>query len=83
MFCAYTRPRYKVSVYRTIGPLVCIWCEKSNVLVCQGGAGSPSLNDNEKLPFVTFCNIYFICQSVSHCVILQDLAIFGGFYIPI
>ena len=23
MFCAYTRPRYQVSVYRTIGPLVC------------------------------------------------------------
>ena len=22
MFCAYTRPRYQVSVYRTIGPLV-------------------------------------------------------------
>ena len=24
MFCAYTRPRYQVSVYRTIGPLVLI-----------------------------------------------------------
>ena len=23
MFCAYTRPRYQVSGYRTIGPLVC------------------------------------------------------------
>ena len=23
MFCAYTSPRYQVSVYRTIGPLVC------------------------------------------------------------
>ena len=22
MYCAYTRPRYQVSVYRTIGPLV-------------------------------------------------------------
>ena len=22
MFCAYTRPKYQVSVYRTIGPLV-------------------------------------------------------------
>ena len=22
MFCVYTRPRYQVSVYRTIGPLV-------------------------------------------------------------
>ena len=22
IFCAYTRPRYQVSVYRTIGPLV-------------------------------------------------------------
>ena len=24
MLCAYTRPRYQVSVYRTIGPLVSI-----------------------------------------------------------
>ena len=24
MFCAYTRPKYQVSVYRTIGPLVCV-----------------------------------------------------------
>ena len=23
MFCSYTKPRYQVSVYRTIGPLVC------------------------------------------------------------
>ena len=22
MLCAYTRPRYQVSIYRTIGPLV-------------------------------------------------------------
>ena len=25
MFCAYTRPRYQVSVYRTIGPLFLLW----------------------------------------------------------
>ena len=25
MFCASTRPRYQVSVYRTIGPLVFIY----------------------------------------------------------
>ena len=24
MFCAFTRPRYQLSVYRTIGPLVLI-----------------------------------------------------------
>ena len=24
MYCAYTRPRYQVSVYRTIGPLVLV-----------------------------------------------------------
>ena len=24
MFCSFTRPRYQVSVYRTIGPLVLI-----------------------------------------------------------
>ena len=23
MFCVYNRPKYQVSVYRTIGPLVC------------------------------------------------------------
>ena len=25
MLCAYMRPRYQVSVYRTIGPLVLLW----------------------------------------------------------
>ena len=25
MLCAYTRPRYQMSVYRTIGPLVFLW----------------------------------------------------------
>ena len=28
MFCAYTRPRYQVSVYRTIGPLVILVLDK-------------------------------------------------------
>ena len=28
MLCAYTRPRYQVSVYRTIGPLVLIFFER-------------------------------------------------------
>ena len=32
MFCAYTRPRYQVSVYRTIGPLVLTSFQK---LFCQ------------------------------------------------
>ena len=27
MFCAYTRPRYQLSVYRTIGPLVFIFAQ--------------------------------------------------------
>ena len=27
MIYAYTRPRYQVSVYRTIGPLVLVWVE--------------------------------------------------------
>ena len=34
MFCAYTRPRYQVSVYRTIGPLVCYFCV---FLLMEGG----------------------------------------------
>ena len=25
MLCAYTKPRYQMSVYRTIGPLVLLW----------------------------------------------------------
>ena len=25
LFCAFTRPKYQVSVYRTIGPLVCVF----------------------------------------------------------
>ena len=29
MFCAYTRLRYQVSVYRTIGPLVFVVVEKT------------------------------------------------------
>ena len=29
MFCAYPRPRYQVSVYRTIGPLV-LWNTDAN-----------------------------------------------------
>ena len=32
MFCAFTRPRYQVSVYRTIGPLVSVWDRKLFVL---------------------------------------------------
>ena len=28
MLCAYTRPRYQVSVYNTIGPLVSICIDK-------------------------------------------------------
>ena len=31
MLCAYTRSRYQVSVYRTIGPLVSICLEDRNV----------------------------------------------------
>ena len=30
MFCAFTRPRYQVSVYRTIGPLLIIYLHKIN-----------------------------------------------------
>ena len=32
MFCAYTRPRYQVRVYRTIGPLV-YFCQ--SLLLCD------------------------------------------------
>ena len=27
MFCAYTRPRYQVSVYKIIGPMVLIFAQ--------------------------------------------------------
>ena len=42
LFCAYTRPRYQASVYRTIGPLVLfsyfvvsrmLWAKKENNLL--------------------------------------------------
>ena len=34
MFCAYTRPRYHVSVYRTIDPLVSSSCSKHRPTIC-------------------------------------------------
>ena len=34
MLCAYTRPRYQVSVYRTIGPLV-LHMHKAGFLMSQ------------------------------------------------
>ena len=30
LFCAFTRLRYQVSVYRTIGPLVCLYDKNSD-----------------------------------------------------
>ena len=33
MLCAYTRPRYQVSIYRTIGPLVIHWINRTQVYV--------------------------------------------------
>ena len=36
MFCAYTRPRYKVSVYRTIGPLVFIMHQSLEITARMG-----------------------------------------------
>ena len=40
MFCACTRPRYQVSVYRTIGPLVCVFGLNSasvfHKIICYG-----------------------------------------------
>ena len=43
----FTRSRYQVSVYRTIGPQVVdgVSIQIVHVFDCQGGAGSPSLND--------------------------------------
>ena len=37
MLCAYKRPRYQVSVYRTIGPLVCISSELERIstIICE------------------------------------------------
>ena len=33
MFCAYTRPRYQVSVYRTIGPLFVFFFQVAGVFI--------------------------------------------------
>ena len=45
--CLVTRSRYQVSVYRTIGPQVVdgVSIQIVHVFDCQGGAGSPLLND--------------------------------------
>ena len=49
MFCAYTRPRYQVSVYRTIGPLVCIFTWRiSTALKTDQNDWSKYLLDNIK-----------------------------------
>ena len=40
MFCAFTRPRYQVSIYRTIGPLVCFVvaiCDLVHVVEAMNG----------------------------------------------
>ena len=45
MFCAYTRPRYQVSVYRTIGPLIYfIFLE---VVVVGGGGVESSIFEEQ------------------------------------
>ena len=33
-FCAFTRPRYQVSVYRTIGPLVSKKWPEKHLFIC-------------------------------------------------
>ena len=43
MFCAYTRPRYQVSVYRTIGPLVIGHCLDSATV--QAGQENGACDD--------------------------------------
>ena len=46
MFCAYTRPRYQASVYRTIGPPVFCCCFFALAELCM------------KLPLVRHCLIF-------------------------
>ena len=45
MLCAYTRLRYQVSVYRTIGPLVSICLEDRNVFARFHEIPSMTLQD--------------------------------------
>ena len=42
MFCAYTRPRYQVSVYRTIGPLVLVVTQENQ------SSGFPTRSDTNR-----------------------------------
>ena len=48
MFCASTRPRYQVSVYRTIGPLVFIYGD----MYTFAQSGQSSLYTGRKLGFL-------------------------------
>ena len=53
MFCACTRPRYQVSIYRTIGPLVCL----GKVLFCIHDAMCELVHDMEI--------IFYLCLTAN------------------
>ena len=48
MFCAYTRPRYQDSVYKTIGPLVSVYTASC---VCE-------LTENRRNCFTSVARVY-------------------------
>ena len=58
MFCAYTRLRYQVCVYRTIGPLV---VKKLTCLVNAGSIGKYTV-----IFFVEKCEKLLLCKIFFH-----------------
>ena len=72
MFCAYTRPRYQVSVYRTIGSLVFIFFQLFVAIL-------DLLQDVEAIH--NLCKLltafYFIFQKYDRCICNCKLHLLG------
>ena len=54
MFCAYTRPRYQVSVYKTIGPLVIVIIPDNTILLYSLAVTPPGIPFNCGKPLQPF-----------------------------
>ena len=51
MFCAYTRPRYQISVYKTIGPLVLLYAVETITLLSEQNKKSCQIHNNKHTIF--------------------------------
>ena len=64
MFCAYTRPRYQVSVYRTIGPLVQACINKMGLCLFYDYTRADQLLP--QLLIELFDTLYTQCKHIEH-----------------